>query len=297
MNNKLLTRLFIGLVVIVVGIFVLDAALYNVGPGEVAVVVSRGEATAATGQPGLHWKSVSAQIVSLDARVRVTRGTFDADSRHPERGGSAGYAVVWRLEQPETFYGVTAGKDEVARNKLDDAVEGALRKHLARQHGAAVFAQPAASVNAAVAAALRPVAQKLGITVLAAHLTSITPAEAERDKIVQSMLQTDTQARQAKEAEARNEAEKKLEATRDRAHSILAAARQQAASIKGQGEAQVAGIYARASRAAPAFFRFYQTLLSEQAALDTHTRLFILSTDSPWFKVLDTAPAKDKRKY
>ncbi len=295
MNNKLLTRLFIVLVIIVVGIFVLDASLYNVGPGEVAVMVNHGEATASTGQPGLHWKAIGAQLVNLDARVHVTRGTFNANSRHPDQGGSAGYAVVWRLEQPETFYGATQGKEDVVGTKLDNAVEGALRKHLAKGQGAAVFSEPADSLSAAVTAALKPVAEKLGITVLAAHITSITPSKAERDKIVQSMLQTDTQARQAKEAEARNEAEKKLEATRDRAHSILAAARQQAASIKGKGEAQVAGIYARASRAAPDFFRFYQTLLSEQAALDTHTRLFILSTDSPWFKVLDEHPGPERK--
>lgn len=296
MNNKLLTRLFIGVVVIVVGIFVLDASLYNVGPGEVAVTVSHGEATASTSRPGLHWKAVGAQLVNLDARVQVTRGTFNANSRHADEGGSAGYAVVWRLEQPETFYGATQGKEDVVGNKLDDAVEGTLRKHLAKEQGAAVFAQPADSLSAAVTSALQPVAKKLGITVLAAHLTSITPSKAARDKIVRSMLRADTQARQAKETETRAEAEKKLEATRSRAHSVLAAARQQAAAIKGGGEAQVADIYAKASRAAPDFFRFYQTLLSEQAALDTHTRLFILSTDSPWFKLLDEHPGPGSKR-
>jgi len=171
-------------------------------------------------------------------------------------------------------------------------VEGALRKLLAPASNPAVFAVPAASVNAAMTAALEPVASKLGIAVLTAHLTSITPSAEARSRIVQSMLQADSQARQSDQDKAQAEAAQKLADTRDQARSILAEARRQAASIKGEGEARVAGIYAKASGDAPAFFRFYQTLLSEQAALSTHTRLYILSTDSPWFKLLGTTPDK-----
>ena len=85
---------------------------------------------------------------------------------------------------------------------------------------------------------------------------------------------------------------KGLAVTRAKAKAIIAKARQQAAAIEGQGEARIAGIYAEASKQAPDFFRFYQTLLSEQAALDTNTRLFIISTDSRWFRLLGTPPAQ-----
>ena len=292
MNNKLLTRLFLVLVIVVIGIFVLESTLYSVGPGEVAVEVHNGQATASTDQPGLHWKSVGAELVSLDSRVQVTHGTFQADSGQPKEGGSAGYTVVWRLSQPLTFYGATQGKEQAAAGKVDDTVEGALRKLLAPASNPAVFAVPAASVNAAMTAALEPVAAKFGIAVLTAHLTSITPSAEARMQIVETMLQAVSQARQSERDKAQAEAAQKLADTRGQARSILAEARQQAASIKGEGEAKVAGIYAKASRAAPGFFRFYQTLLSEQAALSTHTRLYILSTDSPWFKLLGTAPGK-----
>ena len=296
MSNKLLTRLFIVMAIAVAGIFVLESSLYSVGPGETAVIVQHGEATASTRQPGLHWKPVNAGLVSLDSRVRAAHDIFNADQKSPGTGASAGYAVIWRLNQPLTYYGATQGKEEAAVSQMKEAVDGALRKQLAAPANPAVFAEPAASVDAALAAALKPVAAKLGIAVLAARITSITPAEDARKQIVQSMLQAESQARQAGRDKARDAAARKLAATRAQAHAILAAARQQAASIKGEGEARVAGIYAKASSAAPGFFRFYQTLLSEQAALTTHTRLYILSTDSPWFKLLGTAPGKSGKR-
>lgn len=290
MNNKLLTRLFLVLVVVVVAIFVLESSLYSVGPGEIAVEVQHSKATASTGRPGLHWKSVSAQLVTLDSRVQIARGTLDADTRNPKQGASAAYAVLWRIKQPLAYYDATGAKDAVTLQKIEDAVEGALRKQLAGNQARAVFAVPPASADAAVAKALEPVADKLGIAVISARVTGATPSEAEQKRIVQSMLQTDTQARRAREKKTRGAAAEKLATTRAQSHAVLAAARQQAAAIRGEGEAQVAGIYAKASAAAPGFFHFYQTLLSERAALSTHTRLYILSTDSPWFKLLGNNP-------
>jgi len=60
MSNKLLTRLFLILVIVVIGIFMLDSSLYSIGPGAVAVEINHGQATVATRKPGLHWKRVSA---------------------------------------------------------------------------------------------------------------------------------------------------------------------------------------------------------------------------------------------
>lgn len=294
MNNKLLTRLFIVVVIAVIGIFVLESSLYSVGPGEVAVVIEHGQAKAGTREPGLHWKSVSVQVAILDSRVQVAHGNFDADPQKPESADRARYAVLWRLAQARTYYDATHGKGTVAQNKVDTAVGATLRKLLAKPPSHAVFAVPPASVNAALAAALKPVAKKLGIDILSADITRATLSDAARKQVVESMLQADSAVRQAEQAKTQTAATKKLAATRAHAEAILAAANRQAASIRGQGEAQVAGIYAKASKHAPAFFNFYQTLLSEQAVLDTHTRLFVISTDSPWFKLLGTEPRTDR---
>ncbi|MGA7965231.1 MAG: SPFH domain-containing protein [Gammaproteobacteria bacterium] len=293
MNNKLLTGLFIGVVIAVVGIFLIESSLYSVEPGQVAVEIQHGQVTASTREPGLHWKPVSAELATMDSRIQVSSGTFNADTRKPNERGSARYAIVWRLNQARTYYEATQGKGEVAEGKVDDAVAAALHKLLANPPSHAVFAVPPASVNAALTAALKPVAAKLGIDILSANITDTTLSKSAQKQVVESMLQADSAIRQAEQAKTQTAAAKKLAATRARAAAILAAANQQAASLKGEGEAQVAGIYAKASQSAPTFFRFYQTLLNEQASLGTHTRLFIISTDSPWFNLLGTKPGTD----
>ncbi len=292
MSNKLLTRLFVIMVIVVVGIFVLDSSFYSVGPGTVAVEIDHGQATVATRKPGLHWKRVSAEVANLDARVQVTHGTFNADTRNPKSAGSAGYALVWRLSQPRKYYNVTQGKGSVALDRMEGAVDAALRKLLAKPSRRTVFAVSPVTVNAALMMTLKPVAEKLGIEVLTAGITHSTLSETTRKQVLEAMLLTDAAARQGAQAKTQAAASRKLAAMRVQIASLLATSRQQAATIEGEGEAQVATIYARAAKPAPNFFRFYQTLLGEQVVLETNTRLFIISTDSSWFRLLGTAPGK-----
>ncbi len=292
MSNKLLTRLFVIMVIVVVGIFVLDSSFYSVGPGTVAVEIDHGQATVATRKPGLHWKRVSAEVANLDARVQVTHGTFNADTRNPKSAGSAGYALVWRLSHPGKYYNATQGKGSVARDRMEGAVNGALRKLLAKPSSRTVFAVSPATVNTALMMTLKPVAEKLGIEVLTADITRSTLSATARKQVLEAMLLANVAARQGAQAKTQAAASKKQAAMRAQIASLLATSRQQAATIEGEGEAQVAAIYARAAKPAPKFFRFYQALLSEQTALEANTRLFIISTDSSWFRLLGTAPGK-----
>jgi membrane protease subunit HflC len=292
MSNKLLTRLFVVMVIVVIGIFMLDSSFYSVGPGAVVVEINHGQATVATRKPGLHWKRVNAEVVSLDARVQVTYGTFDADTRNPKSAGSAGYALMWRLSHPRKYYNATQGKGSVALDRMEGAVDVTLRKLLAKPSSRTVFSVLPATVHSALMTALKPVAAKFGIEVLTADITRSTLSEATRKQVLEAMLLADTAARQGAQAKTQAAASKKLSAMRAQIVSLLATSRQQAATIEGEGEAQVAAIYARAAKPAPDFFRFYQTLLGEQAALETNTRLFIISTDSSWFRLLGTAPGK-----
>ncbi len=292
MSNKLLTRLFLILVIVVIGIFMLDSSLYSVGPGAVAVEINHGQATVATRKPGLHWKRVSAEVANLDARVQMTHGTFNGDTRNPKSAGSAGYALVWRLSHPRKYYNATQGKRSVALDRMKGAVDAALRKLLAKPSSRTVFAVSPARVHSALMAALKPVAAKLGIEVLTADITRSTLSATARKQVLEAMLLANVAARQGAQAKTQAAASKKRAAMRAQIASLLVTSRQQAATIEGEGEAQVVAIYARAAKPAPKFFRFYQTLLSEQAALEANTRLFIVSTDSSWFRLLGTAPGR-----
>ena len=121
---------------------------------------------------------------------------------------------------------------------------------------------------------------------MSVSLANTKLSESAEKQITDKMLATDSTAQQQKMSSSETAADEKIAAAKARAADILAAARSKAATIRGESEAKVAEMYARAARPAPDFFHFYQTLMSEKAALNTNTRLFVVSSDSPWFRLM-----------
>ncbi len=294
MNNKLLMRWF-GIVIVALAVaFTLDVSLYTVEPGQVGVIVKQGDVSQVISQSGVHWKVPSDQIELLDARNQVATVNFRANRSGPaDESAAARFSVVWKIDSPKQFYEATQNNNPVidVQDKLADVSDPDLRKLLAKDNEARVFSVSASSATQAFEAAIKPAADKLGIKVLSVSLANLKLSAAGEKQITDRMLATDTTAQQQKMTSSEASAEKKIANAKARAADILAAAHNKAASIRGEGEAKVAEMYARAAKPAPDFFRFYQTLMSEKSALNTNTRLFVISSDSPWFRILGKAGA------
>lgn len=288
-DNKLLIRWFAIVAIVTAASFILDSALFTVNPGQVGAIVQQGQVTRVISDSGLHWKSPNTQVALLDARNQIATVDFRADktdSASTSRG--ARYAVVWKLADPKAFYAATHNNDPEAdvQGKLGDAADPALRKRLAKPGAKQVFAVSSASVMSAFEAAIKPAAQKLGIQVQSVSLVRLNLSQTAQKALADAMLAADRKQRQATVSAHHEHIEQQIEKTRAQAAGILSDAHQQAARIRGESEAKIAGIYAKAAKPAPRFFDFYQTLMSEQAALKKQTKLFIVSSDSPWFKLL-----------
>lgn len=289
MNNKLLMRWFAILIGVLAVAFTLNVSLYTVDPGHVGVIIRQGNVAQVIAKPGTHWKSPSDQFDLLDIRNQVANVSFRADRSGPAtESAAARFSVVWKIDSPSKFYQATQNNNPVVdvQDKLADVSDPALRKLLAKDNEARLFAVSSASATQAFEAAIKPAAEKLGIKLLSVSLADIKLSKAAEKQITDRMLASDSTARQQKESSSETEAEKKIASARTQAANILAAARNKAATIRGESEAKVSDLYAQAAKAAPDFFRFYQTLMSETAALNTNTRLFIVSSDSPWFRLM-----------
>lgn len=293
MNNKLLLRWFGIVALAFVAFFVLQSSLYTVDPGEVATVVSNGKVTRVIESSGLHWKSPDAQVVVMNQRLQVTGVDFRADkSKAFSTTRGARFNVVWKLDDPAKFYAATQQKNQSQLNiqtQLANAAEPALHKLLAPKGQPRVFSVSAASATEAFKAAIQPAVAKLGIKVLDTSLAAINFPQSEEKQLTEAMLAAHSSKQDKKLSHSHESAERRIAAEREKADAILADAREKAAGIRGESEARVADIYAEASKSDPDFFRFYQTLMSEKQALNTHTRLFVVSTDSPWFRLMGKA--------
>lgn len=290
MNNKILMRWFGLIALVLVAFFVLQSSLYTVQPGEVAAVVGNGKVTGVITGSGLHWKSPDAQVVVMNQRLQVTSVDFRADKNKPvtaTRG--ARFNVLWKLDDPARFYAASQQKNQAQVNiqtQLANAADPALHKLLAKEDQPRVFSVSEASAMAAFKAAIQPEVARLGIKVVDASLAAINIPESEEKQLTDAMLAAHSSEQDKKLSHSHEAAEKRIAAERDKTDAILARAREKAAGIRGESEAKVADIYAEASKSEPGFFRFYQTLMSEKQALNTHTRLFVVSTDSPWFRLM-----------
>jgi len=298
-NNKFLMRWFGVVVVALAAVFTLNVSVYTVEPGQTGLIVHPNGADQVISEPGTHWKAPSAQLVLLDSRNQVANVDFRAN-RKGSASDSAGarFDVVWKIASPSKFYHATHDNDaEVdVQDKLADVSDPALRKLLAKNDDTRVFAVSSASATQAFEKAIEPAADKLGITVLSASLVNLKLSAAAEKQITAGMMASASTAREQKLSTSETAAEKKVAAAKAQAANILATARNKAATIRGESEAKVAEMYGEAAKPAPDFFHFYQTLMSEKAALNTHTRLFVVSSDSPWFQLMGKAGSKPGQK-
>jgi modulator of FtsH protease HflC len=96
-------------------------------------------------------------------------------------------------------------------------------------------------------------------------------------------------ARQARAEGAEASLRIRADADRDRT-VLLAEARATADKLRGQGEEQASRIYAQAYQQDPDFFAAWRTMQAYRDAFGTGNARLVLTPDSPFLKLFETAP-------
>lgn len=268
-------------------------SVFTVGPARTVLVERDGKIVAGPLRTGVHWKvPLVESLVSVPGGVMVMHGRVRAGAS--EQGFAAEYAVVWRVANARRFYQTTGGRGSNVASRLSTPADSALRQRMTKAGAARFLATPVASANTALSAAVRAPARKLGIEVVKTELTGVSVPATLRKRLANRMASEAASKASAAESSSRAAYAAATKRIQGRTKAILSDARREAASLQGKADARIAGIYARAGKAAPGFFRFYRALESEERALRENTRVLVVSTDSPWFRTLEAKAGKGK---
>ena len=289
------SRFLTGVVAIAVVCVGLALATYTLQPGETAVLLGSGNRVESVKrQPGLYWKvPLLGSVVRVDGRTRLSMGTIRP------RGGDAqglgvGYALVWRVSDARVFYEKTANDPGTVQDRLTAALTPAVREAMGKADASRFLTQPSSALQDSMMSALKPAAQKIGITVIGVYPGTADIPDDLRASVVKTMTAGTTDEIAAAEKAGEAELNKIAATAAGKRAAVLSAAEQEAARIGGESQGKVAMIYAPAAAEAPAFFRYYLALESESAALKSHTKVFVISTDSPWFEALQAGGGKQR---
>jgi membrane protease subunit HflC len=289
---RLYARVIAVLVALAIVCIGLLLATYSVPPDEAVLLLHGDKIALKDPTPGLHWKiPLFESVVRLDARTRLVEGHVAATSAETS-GFALRYSILWRIADPARYYRGTGGDAKAMRNKLYAAATPVLRHGMAKGDPRSFLTASSDMLSARLEAAARTVAEKSGIKVIGVQIgTADIPhklAQGVADKMAGG-TQREIAAAKAKGKHERQMIAAKASAARAR---TLADARRKDAKITGASEAKVAAIYAPVAKKAPAFFRYFLALESEGAALKNHTRVLVISMDSPWFKTLQEPKGK-----
>jgi membrane protease subunit HflC len=244
--------------------------------------------------PGLHWKiPLVEHVVRLDARTQLAGGRVRA--AHEDSNGLAlRYSIFWSIAEPMVFYKHTQGEASSVNRQLQSALSPVVKKAMSAGKAKAFLLQPPGALAGPARKALTPLAQKLGVRLVAIKFgTAVIPPKLASG-VADAMAANTHREIAAAKASGKRELETIAAKARAKRETVVSEARRKAAKARGKSERKAAAVYAPLAKEAPTFFRYFLRLESEAAALKTHTRVMVISTDSPLFETLGQAKGKRK---
>lgn len=265
-------------------ILIVNATVYTVSEGHLAVLTSFGRIVDSHVTAGLHVKVPFADAVhTFDGRLRnlhvepppfLTRGgkqvTIDA-------------YVKWRIINARRYLTTVGGRRRAADERLEQITTSALRSAFGQQ-----TLQQATTGNRdrLVTASVDREAHHYGLAVVDVRIQRIGLGTRVLDGIYERMEASQIRRAAAVAAEGAAAGERiRARANQQRA-LILAHAYTKAQAIRGAGDAAAAMIDARAYRAHPHFFVFYRSLRAYVQSFGGPRTVLILGPDSGFLRYL-----------
>ncbi|MDA8389680.1 MAG: protease modulator HflC [Gammaproteobacteria bacterium] len=264
----------------------LNATLYTVREGQVAVVTRFGRVIQGGVSPGLHGKIPFADSVHIfDGRLRTLLVTGKAVLTRGKRRVKVDTYVKWRIADARRYLAAVGGERRVAEERLQEVVASALRNAFG---GKSLQAAAAGQGHRLVATVDRDVAD-YGIRVVDVRLVRIGLSGGMISTLDKKMEGAQIAQAQKITAQAMEDAEAiRAQADQKRA-AVLADAYVKAEKIRGAADAEATTLYAAAYGRHPHFFVFYRSLRAyEKGFANAHTVL-ILGPDSDLLRYLPIA--------
>lgn len=268
-------------------LFLVSNAFFIIKEGETGIVFRLGEVVQADLQPGLHMKTPFVNNVeTFDARLQ----TLDAP---PER-----YLTVekknlivdsfakWRVADSAKFYTTMGGDFRLANMRLSQILKDGLRAEFGSRTVKEVISSQRDAITHAITEKAKKDALAFGIQVVDVRIKRVDLPQDVSESVYRRMEAERKRVANELRSEGAEAAEKiRAEADRQRV-VILAEAYKEAEMLRGAGDAKASEIYAKAYQQDPAFFAFFKSLQSYQAAFKDKTDILVLDPKSDYFRFM-----------
>lgn len=284
-----IVSLFIAVALLVV----ISQSLGVVQQGQTGVRLRAGSVVDSGLAPGLHFKlPFIGQIAGLDNHWITTDGERQnggrmkmqtADGGHVE----AGYAVIWKIQDPAAFCRATACEESSGARRISDALNPMLKNIFASHTENELLGASSGSLTSKLPAELNSQLKTLGVDVHAVYITALALPQDRLSAVYKRMRAAQSDKAQAIRVQGTANADAIRNNAEQESATLLAQADIKAQKIRGEGQAEASAIYARAYREDPEFFQFYLRMQAYRRAIKAGNSVIVLGSDSGFLKYFD----------
>ena len=260
-------------------------SLYTIDETEQAIILEFGKPMGETiSSPGLHFKLPWRSVIKFENRILEYDVEPQAIITKDKKKLEVDNYARWRIADPLLFYRSVRTLNG-ALSRIDPIVYSELRVELGKHELSEIVDKRRVKIMETVSDKTEEKLAEYGIEIIDVRIKRADLSK-ENERAVFDRMRAE---RQRKAKQYRSEGEEKaleIRAETDKEKTIiLANAYKESQILRGEGDAKAVGIYAKAFKSDPKFYKFIRTLEAYEKVVDKKSTL-ILSTDSDLFKLL-----------
>ncbi|MEL6169608.1 MAG: protease modulator HflC [Pseudomonadota bacterium] len=283
-------RLYIGLGVLALALFLLLSSIFIVDEREKALVLQFGQIRSVQEEPGLAFKIPLIQevvryddrILSLDTpAIEVT----PSDDRRLVVDAFARYRIndVVQFRQAVGVGGVNQAEDRLS-DILNDVIRAVLGSDGVTSN--TILSEERASLMTRIRVSADAQAGALGLDVVDVRLKQTNLPEQNLDATF-ARMRAEREREAADEIARGEEAAQRVRAQADRTVvELVSEAQKESEIVRGEADAERNRIFAQAFGADPDFFEFYRSLTAYERSLLGSNSTLVITPDSEFFEFL-----------
>jgi len=290
--------LTVGIIIALVGIFILANSVFVVDQTSQALVLQFGKPERVEQSPGLKFKIPFIQNVEFyDKRLL----DFEAESKEviasDQKRLRVDAFVRYRIIDPLRFKQSVAD-ERTMRSRLNSILESSLRQALGNVPLSAVISEKRAELMQEIRDLVNEQAQGIksgqkgvleggfGIEVVDVRIKRADLPPANSEGIYKRMQTERTRAANQYRAQGAEDAQKiKSKADKERT-ILLAEARKQSEILRGEGDGEATRIFAESFGQDQEFFQFYRTMQAYRKTLSAKDTTLVISPENDFLKYL-----------
>lgn len=277
----------LGIVLAIIGIWLLWGSFYILQEGEQAIVTRFGEYKYSVREPGIYPKwPMANEVHRMERRILGTDTPPQEYLTLDKKKLVADPVSRWRIVDPLLFH--TSVRDESgAKARISDIVNSELRREIANNDFGEIIGNARAPMMQRVAVGARSRVAAFGIELVDVRIKRADlPREVQESVFARMRAERDRSAKRYR-SEGHEEAAK-IRAETDKTRAILLAkAYRDAQGLRGDGDGESARIYAEAYGKDPDFYGLTRSLQVYENTL-TEKDSLVLSTGSDLMQHVDS---------